>query len=963
MSDFNRLKELFETALSQPSGEREAFVRVACSGDPALESDLASLLEAHDASSGFFESLADGIIAPALSAIELDDQEDASCANRNVSHYELIERIGGGGMGVVYKAQDTRLGRIVALKFLPRRHADNPAARARLLAEARAASALDHPNIGVVYEIAEADDGRPFIAMAWYDGETLKEKIRKGPLAISDVLTIASQLGGALSAAHKAGIIHRDVKPANVIVTSSGSVRLLDFGIAKLMSVDDESHGAAGTVAYMSPEQTRNSALDARTDIWSLGVLLYEMLTGQRPFRRDNDDLVLAAIREEEPTPLASLRPDVPAEIGAIVERCLRKDPVERYQTADEFSSALHESQQDKSSRPVAPSRNRGKAAQPDFLRQHRGGILIASTLLIAAAVGAWRYSRDSRSTEGRTIGSVAQPVSIFVVPFSDSTNSDSSTYLRIGLAEQLRADLSRVSSVTSPGFFTMRSYERTAKPDSQIARETGAKFLVLGALRNAGSKTRMAVRLIDGKTGRQLWVRDYDASDSERVHVVRNIAGEVLSSLRVSVTPRERDGLAKDPTIDARAYDLYLQARFAELSGTPEDPLDPLPLSSIRQAQALYAQARAIDPKFGRVRARLAMSHVYSAARYDTTRARMDQARVEAEIALGLDSALSDAHDALSQYWSSSTDQQKAIDELEIALRRAPNDAELLHTVGIRMIGAGRWEDGISRLEHALQLDPRNLSISWHLAVLNGRLRRNDKAMVLFNRIIEMKPDDYMARVIKGHCFLRWKGSADTLAAEMAKVPLSWDDQGMATYARYTASRVRHRFREGLAMLDRAPTEISWDSQIYHPKSLMRADMYYGLGDSIATRRNFEIARKLLADSSAAHPNNPGMHAALGLAYAGLGRKREAIAEAERSMQIAPIAKNSPLATAFMGIAIETFARVGERDRALQMIELLLSMPSGREVTVPFLRVWPGFDPLRSDPRFGQLLERFTPR
>jgi hypothetical protein len=232
---------------------------------------------------------------------------------------------------------------------------------------------------------------------------------------------------------------------------------------------------------------------------------------------------------------------------------------------------------------------------------------------------------------------------------------------------------------------------------------------------------------------------------------------------------------------------------------------------------------------------------------------------------------------------------------------------------------------------------------------------------MVAYNRIIEITPTDYLAKVIKGHSYLRWTGSVDTLEAMLKTIPSSWDEQGMATYAWYTVFRIRRQYREGLAMLDRYPTELSWDTQVYHPKALMRADMYEGMRDTFRARLAYEEARVLLEDSLAAHPHNPSIHAALGLVHAGLGRKRDAIREADRSMAMVPVSGNSIRATAFMGIAIETLARAGELDRPFEMIELMLSMPSGREVTVPFLRVWPGFDPLRKDPRFDQLLERFT--
>lgn len=348
LSDEQRevLKAAFEGALRLPPDEWSAYAATACGDDGEVQRELASLLRAHDASAGYFERLGDQLVAPALRAVASGgESEEAVTIGGQVAHYEVIERIGGGGMGIVYKARDLRLGRTVALKFLPSRHAADPAARARLLAEAQAASALDHPNIAVVYEIGETETHRSFIAMAWYEGETLKERLRSGPLPVQDAVAIAAQIGAALAAAHEAGIIHRDVKPANVLITRTGVTKLVDFGIARLVSADStDEHATAGTPGYMSPEQTRGTALDARTDIWSIGVVLYEMLTGRRPFHGDKAELIVNAIRNAEPVPITAARPEVPPALAQVVGRCLRKAPHERYPDAGELLAALRAS-------------------------------------------------------------------------------------------------------------------------------------------------------------------------------------------------------------------------------------------------------------------------------------------------------------------------------------------------------------------------------------------------------------------------------------------------------------------------------------------------------------------------------------------------------------------------------------------------------------------------------------------
>jgi serine/threonine-protein kinase len=953
-----QLKELFELALSQPSAERNAFVRDACSGDWELESELSSLLEAHDKSLGFFEKLSEELIAPALSAAELDDQDDSTGTDKTVSHYEFVERIGGGGMGIVYKARDTRLGRTVALKFLPRRQASNPAARARLLAEARSASSLDHPNIGVVYEIAETADARQFIAMAWYDGETLKDKIRRGPLPVPEVVKLVSQLGSALAAAHNAGIVHRDVKPANVILTPGGSVKLVDFGIAKLMSAEDGEAHAAGTIAYMSPEQTRSAAVDARTDIWSLGVLLYEMLTGSRPFKRDTTDQLIAAIRNDEPIDLFSLRPEVPASLAQVVDTCLQKHPSQRFQSADDFSAAI--TALDTGDRSLTDHGITRHPAQAPGGRIQRTWIAIAGAALLVLVVAFVGYRKFLSHNASASSATAFKPVSVAVLSFADAAAPESERYLSVALPEQIGTELSRFGAVTVPGY---PSTEGLAKSGSiqEAARESGASYVVTGTVSRVAGRAAMNIQLVDGRTGRSLWHRTYDPMSPDRARVVNEAAKEILASLGLDLTRREEKRLDASPTISPRAYDLYLRGRYAELAATPRRSfLTPEP-GEMRQAQALYAQAKALDPNFAQARARLALSHMYSATSYDTTRARLDQARTEAEAALRLDSSMFEAHDALAQLWGQTGNQQKSLDEMEAGLRSAPNNIALLFPLGLSLVRAGRWEEGIARLERLLQLDPRNPPALSQIGVLYGRLRKNDKAMAAFNRLLRAWPDDYNIAIIKGQCFLRWAGSADTLVAELNRIPRQWDQGGMATYGWYTAYRTERKFREGLAMLERSPTRLSFDRQIYHPRALMRAELYEGLGDTRLARTNYDSARAILVDSVAAHPATPSMHTALGLAYAGLGKKREALQQADLARALVPVSSNSVLSTAYMGISVEIFAHVGELDRAFETIELMMSMPAGREMTVAYLRVWPGFDKLRGDPRFDQIVERYT--
>ena len=314
-----------------------------------------------------------------------------------------------------------------------------------------------------------------------------------------------------------------------------------------------------------------------------------------------------------------------------------------------------------------------------------------------------------------------------------------------------------------------------------------------------------------------------------------------------------------------------------------------------------------------------------------------------------------------MASYWGyRGRDLAKAIGEAELALAGAPNSSELHVNLGNRYVGVGRWEDAVAAFERAMRFDPRNPDAPAYAAFTLLRLRRDEQAMRAFDRAIELAPNNHMVRVIKGHTYLRWQGTPDSLAAVLRTVPPNWDPNGMTTWARYTVLRVQRRHADALAMLDASGSGLSRDGLVYQPTFLMRAQAYEALGEAAKARAHYNAARAMLADSVKAHPGDASIRVTLGLAEASLGRKQDAVREARRAMELVPLSSNSTAATAFMGGAVEVFGRAGELDAAFELLELLLAMPAGREVTVAFLRVWPGFDPLRKDPRFDRLLGRF---
>ena len=937
-----RLRTLFDEAIDLPSSRWSAFLAESTADDAAVSAELASLLNSYERSWGFFERLSSQAVATAIAALDQPDDEQWAAPGQEVLHYQLIERIGGGGMGVVYKARDTRLDRIVALKFLPRRHDSNPGARARLLAEARAASALDHANIGVVYEITHTEDDRPFIAMAWYEGETLKALIRKKRLTVRDSLSIARQLAGALKAAHTAGIVHRDVKPANVIITSAGTAKLVDFGIAKLSTADELDAHAAGTIGYMSPEQTRGESVDFRTDIWSLGVVLYEMLCGQRPFQGQSDSDLIDRIRNTEARPFTSLRDDVSVNLWQLVAKCLAKNPGDRFQSAAALESELEKVV-------LVPARHGLRVSLP-----------AAAAALALIAVGIWGYLRADKGPPA--VISSSFPV-VSVLPFTVSGQADSASELLGPLSDELRSELARSPAIVVSSSDAARTYEGSSLPLREIASALSSDYVVRGVMTSTGSKQQLRLFLLERKSERTLLDTTLDASFQNVSRIARSSALAVLNGISVPLSRDDRRRYETPPTGNALAYNFYLRARGIELGPKLRDMFTATTPSQRREAQALYAQARALDPKFADARARLAHTHLFSATASDTTRARLEQARMEAEAALRTDSLLAEGYEALSGYWAQVGHPDSAIALLERGLRMWPNHVGLTLTLASRYVALGRWEEGIAQYEKVMRLDPRNPRAYWLAATTFGRMRRQDRGMVAFAKVLEIYPDNHLVRIIRGQSWLRWQGTVDTLLAAADAVPKDWDHLGMKTFARYTGLMVQRRFGDIPSMLDASSSEVSRDGLVYHPKALMRAEAHRGLGDSTAARRYFEIARRQIEDSIAVSPRNASMHSALALVYSGLGRKREAMAAAERAMQLVPYQSNTLVATAYMGLAVETYARVGELDRAFEMIELLLTLPSGREITVPYLEVWPGFDPLRNDPRFSDVLKRFPLR
>ena len=722
MSD--RAQRVFEQALTLDRGERPAFVDEACKGEPELREAVLALLKEAESADKFFDRLEAAVFSSPSPSDEqpLDTRADPEFhEGDSVGRYRIVSLIAYGGMGTVYRARDTRLDRDVALKFLPSHLTSEPGEQERLLAEARAAAAFDHPNVCRIHEVGETDDGRLFIAMPCYDGETLKERLRRGPLSTAEVVSIAAQIARGLSEAHARGIIHRDVKPGNVIVGRDGIVRLLDFGLA--MAVDPgrmKSGTTPGTIAYMSPEQIRGKTLDARTDLWSLGVVLYQMLTGIHPFKGASDRETIHAILHEEPKPVSELSPGTTRTLAATVHGLLQKEPPNRLASASSLVATLEKE---------IPVGSRGTSRSSSLKRQAviTGG---AVTLLLLIGVVVRSGFRDGTAFKWRTLR--AQP-SIAVLPLSNLSADSSDAVLATGMTEELIATLAtadlRVMASTS-----VAGFKRGEIDVRQIADSLGVTNILEGGIQRIGPRLRVQVRLIDGKDGTTRWSQSYDREFGDLLtvqgEIVRAVAGEL--ELRFD---KDRQ-FVRHHTRNVRAYELYLRGW---------DPVLLRTQSGIWKAQSYFQQAIAVDSTYAAAHAGLALTYVRRARTASDPGMPVPQllelADNESQKSITLDPSLAESHYALGRVREAMLDFPTARAALQRAIELDPNRSAYRRALSYLHSWFSRPDEELAEARRALETDPLNpYAITAVASALYGN-RRYDQALAQLETLMAVKP------------------------------------------------------------------------------------------------------------------------------------------------------------------------------------------------------------------------------
>jgi serine/threonine-protein kinase len=780
---WNQVDRLLDAALELSPEKRAAFLDEACVGDEELRKELDALLASDDGAQSFLEEPALEVAAKAL----VDNKD--SISGQIIGHYKIISRIGTGGMGEVYLAQDTKLDRRVAIKFLPESLVADEQARKRLVREAQAAAKLDHPNICSVYEVGE-EDGRSFIVMQYVEGETLDVRRKREPFDVSESIALAAQVADALAEAHAHAIIHRDIKPSNIIITPRGQAKVLDFGLAKLseptalvsgLNIDTEASTQAllttpgtiiGTVPYMSPEQVHGQRLDARTDIFSFGVVLYELLTGHQPFAAESGAGTISAILTHEPPPLTSHTRDVPIELERIVSKSLRKNRDARYQTMRDLQIDLKhlkeeldfERKRERSAPAKSNSEVRGIAeghpavestAHPATTDRwwtrafsaNRRSIALAGLLLIALTTAAYFYF--SR-TPNRTINSIA------VLPFANLSKDANAEYLSDGITDSLINSLSQLPNVRMIAHGSVSRYKGNEIDPQEVGRALNVQAIVMGRITQLGDNLSISAELVDVGTNSRLWGEQYNPKPTDILKVQAEIAREISDRLRLELTNEQQNRLTKRYTDNADAYLLYTKGRYF---------WDKRTAAGMEKAREAFNQAIELDPSYALAYSGLADTYLFcycQLPRHET----QPKAKAYAEKALAIDDSLAEAHASLGFVkMNYEFDWVGAEKELKRAIELNPNYAVAHQFYGGCLLQQGRTEEGLREAKRALELDPLSLALNWYWGLTLINARQYDEAISQLRKTIQMDPNYHLAHSALGGAYLQKGMYPDALA------------------------------------------------------------------------------------------------------------------------------------------------------------------------------------------------------
>jgi eukaryotic-like serine/threonine-protein kinase len=871
-------------------------------------------------------------------------------AGTRLGSYEIVGPLGAGGMGEVYRAKDSKLKREVAVKVLPETLARDADALARFEREALAVAALSHPNILAIHDFG-TESGTVYAVTELLEGETLRGRIDGSSISQTQAIDWCLQIAKGLSAAHGKGVVHRDLKPDNVFVSKDGHVKILDFGLAKREEAatseqtnapTGSGHTAPGTVmgtmGYMSPEQLRGLPVDHRSDIFSFGAILYELLSGKKAFKRDTATDTIVAVLKEEPPELTQTGRNVSPALDHIVRHCLEKDRDNRFQSAKDVAFALSEA-----SSPTTAVTSGVQAVVVESERKRRNALIAAAVLiaLIAAGLLLWKRPRTGAAASG------GGAVRVAVLPF-ENLGAPEDDYFADGIADEVRGKLTSVPGVQVIARSSSTPYKKTNKTPKQIAQELNATYLLTATVRwqkgDGANRVHVSPELVD-VTDRDAptskWQQRFDANITDVFQVQSEIATKVAQALGVALGAGEQKRLSERPTENLEAYHSFLK-------GEVIDGADP---SSLRKALKFYEQALALDPSFAQAWAGVSLSAALIYTNSTPTIEMSNRAREAADKAVALGPDYPQSYQALGGYYRLVVgDNARALEAYEKGLRLAPNNASLLRGAAFSEQALGRWDASLEHCQKAVRIDPQNpgTALGWTLL----SLRRYREARESVDQALVFRPANLTLIEHKAMTFLG-EGDLGGARATLDAVPREVEPTALAAYLAYyyDLAWVLDDAKRDL-VLRLTPDAFDGDRGVW-ALALMQA--FALKGDATNVRVHAEEARKESEAQLRDVPNDAGRHANMGLALAYLGRKEEAIRESRRAVELVPIAKDAVTGTYWVHQLVRVYILVGEHEKAIDELEKVLKVPY--YLSPAWLKIDPNFDPLRSNPRFQKLV------
>jgi len=908
---------------------------------PGLDSKIREGIKELQKINALFDSL--------VQADESDFEDAAtvhSLVGRKVGSFEIVEMIGRGGMGVVYLAHDTKLDRSVAIKSMPAKLTGDSTTRLRLRREAKLLASLNHPNIAVIYDIVEQDDGADYLILEYVPGQTLAERIAREPLKLEKALSIGRQVAEAVSAAHKKGVVHRDLKPGNIKITPDGRVKVLDFGLAKAPVSEDKSGDITatepghviGTPAYMSPEQARGKDTDHRTDIWSFGCIMYQMLSGKLPFEGKTATDTLSCIIERKPD-WELLPQETPANIRVLLRRCLEKDPDRRLGDIADASIEISETPSKPATAPMVTI--------PAKLR--RIAMIIGATVIIVL-IGAVLWLTFEKKAQPSS-----KEIRLVVLPF-ENLGSVKDEHFADGITDAITARLAGIHGLAVISRQSAIQYKKSEKNIQQIAKELRVDYILEGTVQcerpsDPNSQVRIIPQLIKASDDTHIWVQTYDNQMGEVFRVQSDVAKHVAQALDITLLEPERQALASRPTENIEAYEYYLRGNKYFDQGDFEH--------TFRIAIGIYEKAVELDPRFALAYTQLSMVHTKMYWLFDRNYAHVTMAKDAVEKALELNPDLPEAHRARGYYYYwCHLDYDRALEQFAIARKSLPNDIMLLAGIGYVQRRQGKIEEAAATLEKAFELNPRDAGLTYNIGETLLLLRKYPQAEPYFDRAISLAPDWPLLYAWKMRLYLIAEGSTEKARAvlEQALQNIGSVEDPSIFFPWVLLEIFDGNYQKALDRLS-SGTLKAFESQFYFvPKAQLYAQINGLMGNQQLEQAYYESARNILETKIQERPEDARFHSSLGIVYAGLGRKEDALREGKLGVKLLPVTKDAWASTYRVEDLARIYVMVGKFDAAIDQLEFLLSVPG--EMSIPFLRLDPAWDPLRDHPRFKKLIE-----